>query len=312
MFVSSVIAAVGLTLFAHATGVIVFIAAATIYGIGKTFFWPTMLAVVSERFPRGGALTIGMVGGVGALSGGFLGTPGIGFNQDYYAVKDLKSNSQTAAVYHRFEENKPKRFLAFELKGLDVQKTNLLQLYHDIETTQDTKKKEELQSEFASRLKHNPELASWWNSEAAYAKHDLKPIDEAKIYGGQMAFQVTAIVPAVMALLYLLLILYFRMKGGYKRLAVDSPATVAAGRRIMIRRQRILQTRQGMTPGEPSSVRSRSPVPNPAPYGARLAKDRNAVTCRTERRLELSNIVGLSALAVPTKRWCLPTSTKSG
>ena len=33
--------------------------AATVYGIGKTFLWPTMLGVVSERFPRGGALTLG-------------------------------------------------------------------------------------------------------------------------------------------------------------------------------------------------------------------------------------------------------------
>ena len=35
------------------------ILAATVYGFGKTFLWPTMLGVVSERFPKGGALTLG-------------------------------------------------------------------------------------------------------------------------------------------------------------------------------------------------------------------------------------------------------------
>ena len=49
-----------------------------VYALGKTFFWPTMLAVVSERFPRGGAVTLSAIGGVGMLSAGFLGAPGIG------------------------------------------------------------------------------------------------------------------------------------------------------------------------------------------------------------------------------------------
>lgn len=43
-------------------------AAATVFGIGKTYFWPTMLGVVSERFPKGGALAMNLVGGAGMLS----------------------------------------------------------------------------------------------------------------------------------------------------------------------------------------------------------------------------------------------------
>lgn len=41
---------------------------ATVFGIGKTFFWPTMLAVTSEQFPRGGALLVNLMGGAGMLS----------------------------------------------------------------------------------------------------------------------------------------------------------------------------------------------------------------------------------------------------
>ena len=43
-------------------------AAATIFGIGKTYFWPTMLGITSELFPKGGALLMNLMGGVGMLA----------------------------------------------------------------------------------------------------------------------------------------------------------------------------------------------------------------------------------------------------
>ena len=64
--------------------------AATIYGVGKTFLWPTMLGVVGERFPKGGALAMGAMGGVGMLSAGLLGGPGIGYTQDVNASAKLR------------------------------------------------------------------------------------------------------------------------------------------------------------------------------------------------------------------------------
>jgi MFS family permease len=39
--------------------------AATIFGIGKTYFWPTMLGITNEQFPRGGALLLNLMGGCG-------------------------------------------------------------------------------------------------------------------------------------------------------------------------------------------------------------------------------------------------------
>jgi MFS family permease len=47
---------------------IVAFAAATVFGVGKTFFWPTMLGVTAEQFPRGGALLLALMGGTGMLS----------------------------------------------------------------------------------------------------------------------------------------------------------------------------------------------------------------------------------------------------
>ncbi|OWK46980.1 MFS transporter [Fimbriiglobus ruber] len=69
------------------------VAAVTVYGIGKTFYWPTLLGVISERFPKGGALALGISGGIGMLSAGLLGGPGIGYKQDHFAVEKLKETS---------------------------------------------------------------------------------------------------------------------------------------------------------------------------------------------------------------------------
>jgi MFS family permease len=47
---------------------LVALTAATIFGIGKTFLWPTMIGVTAELFPRGGALLLSLMGGAGMLS----------------------------------------------------------------------------------------------------------------------------------------------------------------------------------------------------------------------------------------------------
>ncbi len=50
------------------TSPIIAFAAATVFGVGKTYLWPTMLGVTAEQFPRGGALLISLMGGTGMLS----------------------------------------------------------------------------------------------------------------------------------------------------------------------------------------------------------------------------------------------------
>ena len=78
------------------------VAAVTIYGVGKTFYWPTLLGVISERFPKGGALALGLSGGVGMIGAGILGGPGIGYKQDYFAVERLQSTSDGQETYKRY------------------------------------------------------------------------------------------------------------------------------------------------------------------------------------------------------------------
>ena len=76
--ISATLAIIGLTFLSHATSLAAIFAAATIYGIGKTFFWPTTLGVVSEQTPKGGALTLNAIGGIGMLAVGIIGGPVIG------------------------------------------------------------------------------------------------------------------------------------------------------------------------------------------------------------------------------------------
>ena len=191
LFASATIAIIGLYTLGTFTTAVTIMIAATIYGMGKTFFWPTMLAVVSERFPRGGALTLGAIGGVGMLSAGLLGGPGLGYLQDRYASQNLQERS--AAIYQEYAAQDANRFLFFsEVKGLDGSKMGPVM------------------------------------DKARDPSQTLTPEEEAvrdsSFFGGQMALKMTAIVPAFMALGFLILIVYFRMQGGYKQIAL-APAS---------------------------------------------------------------------------------------
>ncbi|HKK17509.1 MAG TPA: hypothetical protein VJ952_02410, partial [Opitutales bacterium] len=63
---------------------------ATIYGVAKSYFWPTMLGVVAEQTPKGGALTLNAIAGIGMLSVGILGGPFIGLLQESSVTAGIK------------------------------------------------------------------------------------------------------------------------------------------------------------------------------------------------------------------------------
>jgi MFS family permease len=183
LFAGAACGAIGLILLGYVqTGLLVVIAA-TVYGIGKTFLWPTMLAVVSERFPKGGAITIGAMGGVGMLSAGLLGGPGIGYNQDHHAAKTLQEKAP--AVYEQYKSPTSNRFLVWETQGLDGTKVGGVRA-----KAPDARTAEE------------------------------KQVHEADLHGGRMALKITAAIPALMAVLYLFLIIYFKSKGGYTQVHI--------------------------------------------------------------------------------------------
>src|SRR5260221_1083345 len=68
LWVSCFLASAGLLLLSVANSPVTGLLAATVWGTGVCYMWPTMLASASERFPRGGALLIGLMGTAGQLS----------------------------------------------------------------------------------------------------------------------------------------------------------------------------------------------------------------------------------------------------
>jgi MFS family permease len=184
--VSGCMGAIGLYLLGGATTAMACIVAATIYGFGKTYLWPTMLGVVSERFPKGGAITIGCIGGVGMLSAGLLGGPGIGYKQDYFASTYLQENDPE--LYEKYKSESEDGFLMFpKIQGLDGTKVGEIR-----------------------------------DKAAEDRTVEEQAVGMADLHGGRMALRYTALIPATMAVCYLLLILYFKSIGGYTAVHLDA------------------------------------------------------------------------------------------
>jgi MFS family permease len=200
------------------------VAAATIYAVGKTFYWPTMLAVASERFPLGGALVIGAMGGVGMLSAGLLGGPAIGYKQDYAATNHLKELS--TATYDRYASDTKRGLyhLVPEIAGLDGSKVATIhddgkQLQTDLENL----------AKAGTKDPSVEKLNAWWEMAKTTAAEDKPRVEDSVLFGGRQALKWTAYVPMAMAVLYLLLVLVFKAQGGYKAVHISEEEPEGTG-----------------------------------------------------------------------------------
>ena len=97
MFASCLAAGIGLYLLSLADSPALAFAAATIWGIGVCYMWPTMLAIVSERFPRGGAVAMGLMGFAGGMSIQFV-LPRMGAIFDAAKLEKAGGAGQLAAL----------------------------------------------------------------------------------------------------------------------------------------------------------------------------------------------------------------------
>jgi hypothetical protein len=72
LWISSLLAGIGLFMLSRAQSPFTAILASTVWGLGVCAMWPTMLASVAERYRRAGAWGIGLVNSAGALASFFV------------------------------------------------------------------------------------------------------------------------------------------------------------------------------------------------------------------------------------------------
>ena len=97
LWFSCLLASIGLVALSLANSPVTGLLAATVWGVGVCYMWPTMLATASERFPRGGALLIGLMGTAGTLSS-FLLLPRLGRVYDSTAIREAGGASALKAL----------------------------------------------------------------------------------------------------------------------------------------------------------------------------------------------------------------------
>ncbi|MBS0205204.1 MAG: MFS transporter [Planctomycetes bacterium] len=199
LLVCAILACIGLNLTSRIEAFGGALLALTVYGIGKTFFWPTMLAVASDRFPRTGAIAISIMGGIGMMSAGLIGSPGLGYFKDRYSGEALKVAN--AELYDTAKAEKASKFLVFpDAHGLDGTKLGAAQ--KDLDKIR--------------------EAGATGKDAFAKLKADDRTLIESSIKGDRDTLVADSCIPATMAAIYLMLLIYFKMIGGYKAVNIES------------------------------------------------------------------------------------------
>lgn len=93
---SSFFSFAGLMVLSFSGGWVVWLAF-ILYAVGQTFYWPMILGFASERFPKGGALTLNTVTAIGLVSVGTIGTKVLGVFNDNHTTENVKVMS--AEIY---------------------------------------------------------------------------------------------------------------------------------------------------------------------------------------------------------------------
>ena len=155
-----------------------------IYALGKTFFWPTMLAVVGDRFPRSGAVAMSIMGGIGMLSAGLIGGPGLGYAKDRFTGEALQQSAPAAYASAKASSESKFLFLA-PVTAVAGDKLEAAKKAGDKGTA------------------------------------DQKAIVAANQAGDRATLKADSFLPLTMAAIYLLLLFYFKSLGGYRALKIE-------------------------------------------------------------------------------------------
>lgn len=93
-----------------------------LYAVGQTFYWPMVLGLASERFPRGGALALNTVTAIGLVSVGTIGTKVLGVFHDSHTTDNVKMLSPEVYEASKTEA----QFFGFSYEAIDRAKASEL------------------------------------------------------------------------------------------------------------------------------------------------------------------------------------------
>jgi MFS family permease len=224
LLVSALIGAAGLYLISIGTNVYFMFFAATIYAVGKTFLWPTMLGVLGERYPQSATIGMAIMGCIGMLSAGALGGPGIGYKQDYFASNQLQAVAPE--TFDRVKAPNENKFLFFPaITGIDGSAAAML---GDSGAAIESEMTIAGDAWSSQKFDEPRKQYEWWQANKSFAQTDAAPVAEANLYGSRMALRVTALVPVTMAVLYFILLVAFKKPEHVEKEVVEENEAIGA------------------------------------------------------------------------------------
>jgi MFS family permease len=204
LFVCSILTALGLYGLSVANNAVTAFATATVFGIGITYYWPTMLGVTAERFPKGGALLLGLMGCVGNLAISQV-TPLMGAIYDSFTVASLPA----------------------DVKGTSVDGKSLVK-EEPIPKWMPTDVTERIFPAGGQKL--NPaarELLDDLAKTDPAKEQVLAEVKQAEATGASWAFRWTTVLPCVLVVIFGLIALVDKLRGGYRAVKLTPKVDVA-------------------------------------------------------------------------------------
>ncbi|PQJ29609.1 MFS transporter [Rubritalea profundi] len=184
LLLSSVFSIAGLLLLSEVSGIMIFIAF-IFYGVGQTFYWPTVLGFTAEQFPKGGAMTLNTVSAMGLLTVGIFGMPFLGAVADNFNAEIVKQ--EKPQVYE--VQKSPANFFFWKYEKVDI-----AGVQKDL---------------------NFPEKAA---DQTADQQAFTKKVDQ----NGRKVLKVAAYLPAIMGVAFLIMIFFYKSRGGYKPVVLES------------------------------------------------------------------------------------------
>jgi fucose permease len=214
LFVSMLLVMAGLFMLSSAETRTSAFVAATVFAVGITFIWPTMLGFVAERVPRSGALGLALMGGAGMGIVGLVTSPLLGKIADERA-------------HERFVAEQPA-----VVSVLDSARTALRTALPTVPADQraDVEQSLALTDRVVTTASSGPlppvETANAMRSIVGSGVNDpvvgrvQSLLGPAENYGGRSSFRSCVPLAAVAAVVFALLWVWDRKRGGYRAEAV--------------------------------------------------------------------------------------------